>query len=291
MNIFEKDIIYIDTIDTFNELKKNIKQFNKCKKIRFGWFYNKKIDIYPKKLKILIIDGMYDEDLPSFENTNIKTVVISHVSRYNKELPSLKNTNIKQISFGYNYNQLLPCLKYTKLKVLLFGYSFDRPLPDLKDTNVKYILFENYYHHPLPNLRNTKVKYLSLCIDDASYPQQLYYQYTNVKYIIYRSLYSSKFDIDLENTNIKMLYYYSSFKINIKNSYNLHKIKLSCEKVNINKYTNQIYNIENNTFSYIIKKNLIPYLKYIKYNNIYIPFEIYNYIYMNFNFTFDAIIK
>ncbi len=102
---------------------------------------------------------------------------------------------------------------------------------------------------------------------------------------------------DLKNTKIKSIVFgwisrydtklHSHFNHKIKNAIYLQKIYIKKDIYCINKYKNNIFDIMEINNAYKIDKNLNPFLKYMLYNNIYIPFEIYNYIYLNYNFTYN----
>ncbi len=177
--------------------------------------------------------------------------------------------DLKYISLGWCFNNPLPDIQYTKIKYINFGHSYERKIPSFQNTNVKYITF--IYDPPLEELQNIKLRYVS--------------------FICFRKMQL----FDFENIYIKTLCIKAIFPHNVKlkNAYYLQNIYVYL--YDITKYMNNIFTYSkiNNKFPhkndegyYNIRKNLNPYMKYIIYNNIFIPFEIYNYIYINYGFTY-----
>ncbi len=240
--------IQIHSIEEYNNLQKDMKTFNKIKSIIFMYEFNNIINIFPKSVISIKFGSCYNQLLPSLQNTKLKSITFGY--NYNQPLPSLQNTNIKSITFGEHYNQPLPSLQNTKLKSITFGDDYNQSLPPLQNTNIKYIKIGISYNQQLPDLR-----------------------YTNVKTIVF-GFYDELFN---------KLYSQFSHKINLPYS---HKIFILKESYNIGKHNNEIFDIVEIRNAYIIMKILNPYLYYIIYNKTYIPFEIYNYIYHNYNFTY-----
>ncbi len=246
--------IQINSIEEYNNLQKDMNTFNKIKSVSFGYDFNEKINIFPKSAISIRFEFYYNQPLPSLQNTNIKKIIFGNY--YEQPLQSLLNTNIEIIIFGRDYNQPLPPLQNTKIKYIKFGVLYNQTLPSLQNTNIKKIVFGFYYNQPLPDLQYAKIKAIIFGIWDSAKPI------------------------------LKTSFLYSPFSHKIKNATYLQKIIIKKESYNIKKYKNQIFNIMETRNAYIIKKILTPYLKYIIYNNIYIPVEIYNYIYFNYNFTY-----
>ncbi len=206
-----------------------------------------KIKKFSKLIKSIEFRYGYNEYLPSFKNTNIQSLHFYDI--YNRELPSLKNTKIKKIIFSTHYNHALPSLQNTLIKHIEFGHYYNKPLPDLENTNIKYIKFGGTYNQKLPDLKNVKIKTLSM---------------RNVREFI-----------------------------KLVNPVYLMKLSIVITYINIKKYKNQIFKIvykncciDRPYSHFIIRKNLIPFIKYILYNSHFIPYEIYNYIYMNYNYIY-----
>ncbi len=234
-------------IEDYINLQKNMYEFNKIKDLVFWDNFIDVIDIFPKSVKFVSFGWLYNCPLPSLQHTKIKYIEFDEY--YNKELPSLQSTNIEYIIFGFEYNKPLPSLQNTKIKYIKFGNDYNQPLPDLQNTNIKYIILGGDYNHPLPNIENVKIRT-----------------------IIFGNVYRG----DL---------LYSKYNHKIKNAIYLKHITIKKENFNIGKYKNQIFKITNKYNYYDIIKKLVPYLLYIIYNKTYIPYEIYNYIYMNFHFV------
>ncbi len=266
--------IQIHSIEEYDNLQRDMKTFNKIKNIVFTSDFNNIINIFPNSLIsiIFIWNSRYNQPLPSLQDTNVKLIRFGNY--YNLPLLSLQNTKLKYIQFGEYYNQPLPSLQNTKIKYIKFGNNYNQPLPSLQYTNIKYIIFGWEYNQPLPSLQYTRIKYIRF---GEYYNQSLPdLQYAKIKKIIFGFYYSYK--------NYKRLY--STFSAKIKNTPYLQTVFILKESYNIKKHRNQIFNIIEIYNAYKIKKILNPYLKYIIYNNIFIPFEIYNYIYYNYNFIY-----
>ncbi len=246
----EAKSVSISTIEEYDNLQNDKKKFNEIKELTFTHRFVDKINIFPSKLKTLIF-------LEDYENY---------------PLPDLENTRIKHIEYCTWSSQVFKTLQYKYLKYLIFSY-YNEPLPDLKDTNIKFLDLGLIYDQPLL-LKESNVKYLVL---GYAYNRPLDLEYTNIRSILFGGY---------DGEDIIISYY----KNKIRNSTCLYNVSILARHFPlINKYNNQIFNITakgKRREQYIIRKNLHPYIKYIIYNPVYIPFEIYNYIYLNYNFTY-----
>ncbi len=305
-----KDIIFFDEFDM------DIDDLPICiKYLEFSFycsFNSQIIHLNYKHLTTIIFNEEYNKPLPSLQGTNIKKITFS--SKYNKELPPLQNTKVKYIYFGYAYNLPLPDLQNTKLKYIVFGGKYNKPLPPLQNTNVKYIYFGKYYNTGLPDLQNTKVK---IIVFGSSYNIPLpSFENTNVEKIRINNIYYSQPIPNLYYTKLKKIYGLNLNNIadiktfsfpptlekleitkHIQTQYKYQIIKpvinyrlyylIRPTPYDISKYYNNCFNIGLRHLNTSIYKRLNPYLLYIIYNKKnHIPYEIYNYIFENYNFSF-----
>ncbi len=272
--------------DYINLSNKNI--FNNITSLCFSCSYLGDINFYPPNVKILEFgESGFNENLINIPNT-VEEIYFSKYSIFDKEITLPEN--IKILQFGYQFNRSIDILP-EKLKVLIFGSSFQRMLPPFPNS-LKYIVFGDMYDSPFQNLPcnliSLSLGYLYNC-QLPEFPQKM-------RKLIIGESYRQK--LPMLPKSLKTLYLYSFYKQNMY-EYNflyLREIILADKYININRYKNNIFKVRKSGYRiyhkynyYIIIKNINPYLKYIIYNNNYIPFEIYNYIYYNFNYVIKYI--
>ncbi len=288
IEIINKDITYttLKTNDYFNNIA--ILEIN----IR-------KIDILPKKIRKLTIQYMVEE-LPKnmMEYTSLKTVYlygcrckiprlpnsveIMRIS-YMTSIKELDNyeypNNLKYMYFGLNYDesisiQAMHFLMCKKIKyiILIDNIRIDVELPK----SLRYIIYGNNYSQPINYITNSALKYIKLG-------------------------WIFKENLPPLPPTMKRLDINSYELIKTGNMYHLEKIKIcaTIQGSNINRiykkyYANNIFIKKNkykeNTFydtwikHIYIRRNLKPFIIYMLYNKIYMPYEIYNYMFYNFKF-------
>ncbi len=266
--------------------------------------FNLKFQYIPSSVKSIKFINQFNADLPDLYDTKIKTLRFPY--SFNGFIECFPR-KLRKLIFGNDFTGKLLNLEYSQIKYLTFGNSYNRILLALPKT-IKYINFGIYYNHPLPSLANTKLKYIvfnkSSIYNFPLIPPSGHI----IKKVIFASNYCGKFEnineisfyfgTDLNHylscsSKIKIkvchalddkYYIYTYDRYDIQNLYNI--CNFLKEKLSLYKYNNNIFliTVYTDIIRISIKVILNTYLLYILYNNIYIPFEIYDYIYKNFNF-------
>ncbi len=298
------------------------------KTLYIGDYYNKPLfELKHTHLEVLVLGNSFNQILPPLPNT-IKHIIFGY--GYNKELPSIKHLiKLKSLCFSPKAHYKATIKDFPpSLRKLIYGqgYSYDI---DLKKSNIKRLeLYGREYniiyppklkylksilsHRTIKHKELTTLKTLHyICANNNDFDDFGF----NMGYLTYLPPYVSKihFSINMQLNYAKkfnkFIYLLKSYLI-INNPYINCGINNGCDNDNhIKKKTNKkkktyyyfkikIINKGKNTPSIYDNYNLITilislktYLYYMLFNNIYIPYEIYNYIYYNFNFNFQTVFK
>ncbi len=248
--------------------------------LRLGFLYDKSIPELPKLLKYLTISN-YINPLPELPKL-LKYLKISNCANEDT-LPELP-ASLKYLHLPNYYDVQLPELKHTRLKYIYIGYSYKKIVPELPNTVNHLLLYNPKYNNP-----SFKVKTLMLHPNTNYNIQKTNYTLVN-KIIIKRGKLHMQSSIIFRCINdcVGKFYIYSSdpgYFLNIVYSkiINLQNKKLVHYNVKTQKRDNFYNDID---YTYILRLNLLNFIKYIIYNPVYIPCEIYTYILENHNFNY-----
>ncbi len=242
--------------------------------------YRKKLENIPSTIECILLENEYNEELPKLKHINLKCLKLGY--RYDKKLPLLPRS-IKYIKISCDYCHVLPKLKRTKLRYLYIKntshYNKEFPILPKSIRKLKLNDFFNCAENKFPDLMHTKIKSLTVGF--------LFEYCGNIAELFPPSLKTLKLGVfDKYNKSL-----FSPFKkYTLNGALYLKTILINKQSIKINKYNNQIYDVKDIGYNaYLIKKNLQPYMFYMCYNNIKISYDIYDYIYKNFNFTYNNI--
>lgn len=265
---------------------------------------------FPKSLKYIKFGPYYNQVLPELQHTSIKSLVLGY--KFNQHLTNLPN-NLQNLTLGWNYNKMLPELP-NSLIFIKFGWEYNQPLFKLPNS-IKYIKFGRFYNLILLKLPESLVSIrfgydynkmlptlpqtLRKLIFGSNFNQVLPPLPNRIKFISFGDYYNQY--LPPLPDSLRKLSFGSSFNklLPVELPYLLYKIQFKTTNMfkifkprKINQFNNFIFKQKSVycglTEQYvIIIKKLNLYLYYILYNKTFIPFEIYNYIYINFNLTFN----
>ncbi len=287
MDIFKKSkyILFITNEVQYNKLRNN-RNYNNIREISID--FDGRIKDLPKRINKLTIKYPL-VDLPKniSQYKDLKSIVLYS---YNKKLPQLPKSlrslkvhrldslyikeeddyrfpnNLKYVCLGEIYNEKIPhqLLACPKLKYLNLGFTYNKPLKIPK--TLKYLVFGNKFNQPLECVATSALKCLILG-DNYNHPLPIF------------------------PPTLRKLILYSNNVENINNQYYLEELHIyNMNIINIANVGNNIFTlyIEGPLGLGIFKRNLCPFMIYCIYNKIYIPYEIYNYIFHHFNFYFNS---
>ncbi len=249
---------------------------------------------FPNTLKHILLRDSHIEEINLY-NTQLKYMLFNNISnnKFNKIPHTVKYLTIESCDL-----KTLPELIQTRLIYFKFTNNSGDNLIPLLPNSLKYFTYYSWNH--CPDLLNTKLRYINI---------QLYCEThilpklpATIKYIVFdkQTTHKNIFKLNNEYNRLRKLKTISLNMCNINLSLfpSLKTIILKhhsiWQLIEMSKFKNNCFTIrEKNAFRYekyysIIKKNLKPFMKYIIYNNqCFIPDEIYNYIYFNYNFTYN----
>ncbi len=272
-------------------------------------YFNRKLPMLPSTLKYLHLGEKYNKTFPPLKDTKLKELIICTMSSYNKELPELPKT-LKNLSLNYEYNKRIPDLYNTKIKKIKIHSKYNQPYPRfpsnlrilqiIRDINpvdiynynnivipkkLKYLWFIGDISKYIPDLTYSNISYLRIepfsrnMTKLPKLPQTLkkiviYHKYDYVRYGIYVNVFP----------DVKYLYYIQRINDSpfaIKSDY--YKSCNIFKYITYTRYKTTYFK----EYVFCIKKNIRPFMIYILYNKNFIPYEIYNYIYNDFGFTYE----
>ncbi len=237
--------------------------------------YDREINGLPTSLKYICFEINYNPPLPIFPDS-VRTIVFYRVTHENNNIEYMQiPLKLKKLYLGFNIISGLPELGNTRIKTLYLGGDLNKKIIKLPETLRSFYLGHTY-SHALPDLPSG-LRRLHLPGNLITLPPLS----PSLKYIRFGHIYSRRlFGKDRLRLNGK-------YKLNSEELPYIKNIKIIKEHIDIWKYKNLIFNIKEDEYDYVIRKNLTPYMKYMIYNSKFIPYEIYNYIYFNYNFIYN----
>lgn len=147
LGILPTNLIHLELGNLFEQDIKNGDLPETLEKLKFGSYYNKKINSLPLNLRYLEFGAYYNQKI----DKNV--------------LPN----KLKHVVFGYRYNQIIDKdVLPNSLNILVFGYSFNQKLNKLPD-NIEELIFgdrfnQKFEENILPN--NIKKLELGYCYNN-----------------------------------------------------------------------------------------------------------------------------
>ncbi len=253
---------------------------NTLEYIKFGGYYNQSIDNLPDSVKTIILRNLFNRPINKLPS-NLRYLCLN--SECNQVLinfpPRLKYLNIK----CYKLSNLPPLP--AKLRYLYLDCDTNLPILPQKlrylfiDCSRSYSLLMNHFTTSCVDLSSIKLRTIVFGANVS------FYDYNIVKYP--KTL--RKIIVDY---TIARDAYYTPYKCKyrLRKKRDFDKLDNILSFFNIKKYKNNIFIFENliyKTKKYIIiKKNMRCIILYIIYSMQIIPFDMFYYIYNNFNYSF-----
>ncbi len=236
-----------------NKLPRNLKFLHLKIDTFFGCVFPK----IPKHINTLKILTHTDIIFKKYPRSLRKLLFVHDYSRYMAvELPHFPK-NLRHIHIPPYYNKKLQSLP-KHLNTFAIGIHYN--VMQLKlPKSVKKLIIYNYH------INNEYVYKISIG-EMKKLHQQIKQIFTNNISHIEKIVY--KYDSSMYYQN---LYNYDNLKTIMWNNKPGNIFIYKCKK--------------NKPLIYSIKRNLTAYIKYMMYNKVFIPYEIYHYIYCNFNFS------